>query len=115
MPLLRKLGVSTMEGDIGMIGTNIDAQENLPELERVPPGSMIDPVASFNDGPVDIKGLMKTIKNNPANALGSHLKGALVKMSHRRALFVMCSGMHTTAAQDILKKVCSGKLRGPGL
>ena len=62
MPLLRKLGVSTMEGDIGMIGTNIDAQENLPELERVPPGSMIDPVASFNDGPVDIKGLMKTIK-----------------------------------------------------
>ena len=54
-------------------------------------------------------------KKNPANALGSHLKGALVKMSHRRALFVMCSGMHTTAAQDILKKVCSGKLRGPGL
>ena len=71
-------------------------------------------MASKNDA-ANIKHLIATIRKTKDAALGSGVKDALVAMNHRRALFIMCSGMHTTDVQDLIKSVCEGNLRGPGL
>ena len=71
-------------------------------------------MASKNDA-ANIKHLIATIRKNKDAALGSGVKDALVAMNHRRALFIMCSGMHTPDVQNLVKRLCGGELRGPGL
>lgn len=71
-------------------------------------------MASKNDA-ANIERLVATITKNKGAALGSGVKNALTAMSDRRALFIMCSGMHTTDVQDLIKRVCEGTIRGPGV